>query len=135
LADLADETFIDFQRGWGNRTLADRVSLGAGIVRNIPLEAGDQATALGLVRNRLGVTLLPRIGTEEEEDVSVIDLEDADLDLPVAPAAPDDRPPSAAAAALIDSILHAVGRRTNHVALRSSPDPCPRRATGESARG
>ena len=32
----------------------------AGIVRDIPFEAADQDTALGLVRNGLGVALLPR---------------------------------------------------------------------------
>ena len=112
LDDLADETFIDFPHGWGNRALTDRAFAGAGIVRDIPFEVADQTTALGLVRNRLGVTLLPRAGSEED-GVSVVDVEDADLDLPVALATPSNRPPSAATTALIASILRAAGRSTN----------------------
>jgi DNA-binding transcriptional LysR family regulator len=111
LEELADETFIDFPRGWGNRTLTDRAFAAAGIVRNVPFEAADQDTALGLVRNGLGVTLLPRAGSEEE-GICVIDVEGADLDLPIALAMPSDRRPSAATAALLDSILRATGRRS-----------------------
>jgi DNA-binding transcriptional LysR family regulator len=107
--DLADETFVDFPHGWGNRALTDRAFAGAGIVRSIPFEAADQTTALGLVRNGLGVTLLPRIGSEED-GVSVVDIDDADLDLPVALATSSDRRPSAATAALVASILRTVER-------------------------
>ncbi|GAA0460923.1 LysR family transcriptional regulator [Paractinoplanes deccanensis] len=110
LEELAGETFIDFPIGWGNRTLTDRAFAGAGIARNVPFEAADQDTALGLVRNGLGVALLPRSGSEEE-GLSVVDIEDADLDLPVAVAMPGDRRPSAATAALLTSILRAAGRR------------------------
>ncbi|MFB9849700.1 LysR family transcriptional regulator [Micromonospora andamanensis] len=109
LADLAEETFIDFPRGWGNRTMTDRAFAAAGIIRAIPFEAADQETALGLVRNGLGVTLLPRVGSQEE-GVSVIDVEDCDLDLPVAMATPLDRQPSAATSALLASIIRAAGR-------------------------
>ncbi|GIJ12288.1 hypothetical protein Van01_55020 [Micromonospora andamanensis] len=106
---LADETFIDFPVGWGSRTMTDRAFADVGIVRNIPFEAADQDTALGLVRNGLGVTLLPRAGNAED-GVSVFDVENADLDLPVAVALPSDRQPTAATAALLTSILRAVGR-------------------------
>jgi DNA-binding transcriptional LysR family regulator len=109
LADLADETFIDFPVGFGNRALTDRAFAGAGVVRDVPFEAADQETALGLVRNGLGVTLMPRQGSEEDE-LSVIEIEDADLDLPVAVAVPSDRQPSAATAALLARILRAAGR-------------------------
>lgn len=109
LADVAGETFIDFPHGWGNRMMTDRAFAGAGIVRNIPFEAADQETAVGLVRNGLGVTLLPRSGSEGD-DVRVIDVEDADLDLPIALALPGDRQPSAATAALLAAILRAAGR-------------------------
>jgi DNA-binding transcriptional LysR family regulator len=110
LEDLADETFVDFPPGWGNRTMTDRAFAGAGIVRNIPFEAADQETALGLVRNGLGVTLAPRSGDEDEEGIAVIDLAEESLRLPIAMATPSDRRPSAATAALLASILRAVGR-------------------------
>lgn len=114
LGDLADETFIDFPRGWGNRTLADRAFARVGIVRRIPFEAADQETALGLVRHRLGVTLLPRIGSEDD-DVAVIDVSDTDLDLTICLATPSDRPSSAATLALRDSILRSAGRKASSV--------------------
>ncbi|GIF45877.1 LysR family transcriptional regulator [Asanoa ferruginea] len=110
LEDLADETFIDSPPGWGNRAMTDRAFAGAGIVRSVPFEAADQDTSLGLVRNGLGVALLPRVGSEHE-DVAIIDVEDADLDLPIAVATPTDRQPSAATSALLASILKAAGRR------------------------
>ncbi|MEU4690456.1 LysR family transcriptional regulator [Actinoplanes sp. NPDC023714] len=113
LEEIADETFIDFPRGWGNRTMTDRAFAAAGIVRNVPFEAADQDTALGLVRNGLGVSLLPRAGSEEE-GISVIDIEQADLTLPVAVALPSERQPSAATAALLASILRTVGRPANN---------------------
>ncbi|MDH2426880.1 LysR family transcriptional regulator [Sphaerisporangium sp. TRM90804] len=109
LEDLAEETFIECPRGWGNRALTDRAFAGAGIVRNIPFEAADQTTALGLVRNGLGVTFLPRTGSEED-GVSVIDVDGADLDLPVALATSSERRPSAATSALVAGILRAAGR-------------------------
>ena len=120
MADLADETFIDFPHGWGNRALTDRAFAEAGIVRHVPFEAADAETALGLVRNRLGVTLLPRTGSEQD-GVSVIDIQDADLSLPVALATPSDRAPSAATTALIAAIVRAAAK---------TPQPAP---NGDSA--
>jgi DNA-binding transcriptional LysR family regulator len=109
LDELAGEAFIDFPRGWGSRALVDRAFAMAGIARDVPFEAADQSSALGLVRNGLGVTFLPRAGSENE-DLRVIDVRDADLDLRVALAVSHERPPTAAATALIDAILRAAGR-------------------------
>ncbi|MFG1914315.1 LysR family transcriptional regulator [Micromonospora sp. NPDC048898] len=109
LDDLADETFVDFPVGWGNRILADRAFASAGIVRNIPFEAADADTALGLVRNGLGVALLSRTGIESD-GVSIINIVDADLDLPVSVAAPNDRQLSPAASALLATILRTASR-------------------------
>ncbi|WP_203700974.1 LysR family transcriptional regulator [Asanoa iriomotensis] len=106
LADLEHETFVDFPQGWGSRTLVDRAFARAGIVRDVPFEASDQAGALGLVRNNLGVAFLPRTGSESA-DTSVIEVAGAALDLSVGLATPADRPPSPATAALIDAILDA----------------------------
>jgi DNA-binding transcriptional LysR family regulator len=117
LEDLADETFVDFPLGWGNRTMTDRAFAAAGIVRNIPFEAADQETALGLVRNGLGVTLAPRAGNEDDAGISVIDLADTSLRLPIAMATSADRPPSAATTALLSGILRAAGRRQEAAAL------------------
>jgi len=109
LEDLSDETFIDFPRGWGSRTLIDRAFAAAGIVRDVPFEAADQGSALGLVRNGLGVTFLPRAGSEGE-GVSVVDVADADLDLRVGLAVSQHGEPSAATSALADAIVRAAAR-------------------------
>jgi DNA-binding transcriptional LysR family regulator len=114
LEEIADETFIDFPHGWGNRTMNDRRFAAAGIVRNVPFEAADQETALGLVRNGLGVALLPAAGSEDD-GVAVIEVESADLNLPVTVAMPADREPSAATAALLARILRTVGRAPSQI--------------------
>lgn len=59
--------------------------------------------------------MLPRPGSEED-GVSVIDVEDADLEIAVALATPSDRPPSAATTALIASILRAARHPANRAA-------------------
>ncbi|MFI5845546.1 LysR family transcriptional regulator [Catenuloplanes sp. NPDC051500] len=122
LADLADETFVDFPPGWGNRTMTDRAFAAAGIVRNIPFEAADQETALGLVRNGLGVTLAPRAGNEDDEGISVIDIADAGISLPIAMATAAGRDLAAAPAALLAGILRAASRQQ---AAQRQPDGQP----------
>ena len=109
LEDLTDENFIDFPRGWGNRVMVDRAFATAGLDRNVPFEAADQMTALGLVRNGLGVTFLPRLGSEED-GICVIDVQGADLALPIALATPADIEPTAATTALAAQIIRAARR-------------------------
>ncbi|SNT54327.1 LysR substrate binding domain-containing protein [Asanoa hainanensis] len=111
LADLAHETFVDFPVGWGIRTLVDRAFALAGVVRDVPFEAADQASALALVRNNLGVAFLPREGSETPE-TAVVDVTGVDLDLSVALATPADRSPSPVTAALVHAILAAAGDAT-----------------------
>ncbi len=103
LDDLANETFVDYPLDWGNRTLVDRAFARAGLDRDVQFEAADQAGALALVRNNLGVAFLPRAGSETD-DTAVIDVAGVDLDLPIALATPADRPPSPATRALIEAI-------------------------------
>ncbi|MDG4825411.1 LysR family transcriptional regulator [Asanoa sp. WMMD1127] len=110
LADLKNETFVDFPRGWGNREMIDRAFAAGGLSRDVPFEAADPEGALALVRNGLGVAFLPRSCVGDGEHVAVVDVAGADLDLPIALATPADRPPSRATAALIDALLAAAGR-------------------------
>jgi DNA-binding transcriptional LysR family regulator len=110
LEDLAGERFVDFPDSWGNRVMTNRAFAGAGIVRDVPFEAADLDSAIGLVRNGLGVTFLPRPGSEVE-GVCVVDVEDADLNLPIALAVSHERQPTRATAAMVAAILRAVGRR------------------------
>ncbi|MFD4255160.1 LysR family transcriptional regulator [Amycolatopsis thermoflava] len=59
LADLAEESFVDFPVGWGNRTLVDRAFAGAGLSRQVPLEVSDYGTARALICQGLGIGFLP----------------------------------------------------------------------------
>ncbi|MFJ8814480.1 LysR family transcriptional regulator [Amycolatopsis thermoflava] len=59
LADLAEESFVDFPAGWGNRTLVDRAFAGAGLSRQVPLEVSDYGTARALICQGLGIGFLP----------------------------------------------------------------------------
>jgi DNA-binding transcriptional LysR family regulator len=115
LHDLRHEKFVDFPLGWGIRSMLDRAFAAAGIVRDSLYEATDQAMAVALVRNGLGVTFLPWFGYAEP-GTSFIEAADTDLDMPMALAAPADRKPTAATSALIDSIVktarHAARPRT-----------------------
>ena len=59
LRRLADEPFIDFPPGWGNRAVVDRAFAAAGLDRQVPFEAADFAAAAGLVQAGLGIAFLP----------------------------------------------------------------------------
>jgi DNA-binding transcriptional LysR family regulator len=59
-AELRDERFVDFQRDWGTRDLADRVLTDAGIDRRVALEVTDVHSLLDLVTFGLGVAIVPR---------------------------------------------------------------------------
>ncbi|WP_218221575.1 LysR family transcriptional regulator [Nesterenkonia sp. Act20] len=106
LEELSGETFVDFPLGWGNRSMVDRAFAELGLAREVPFEAADQATALGLIRHGLGVAFLPRAGSEHE-DLAVLEVEGPPLLLPISLATPRQRPPTAATAALIQSIVRA----------------------------
>ncbi|NIH88476.1 LysR family transcriptional regulator [Amycolatopsis granulosa] len=59
LADLADESFVDFPVGWGNRTVVDRAFTEAGLTRQVALEVSDYDTARALIAQGLGVGFVP----------------------------------------------------------------------------
>jgi DNA-binding transcriptional LysR family regulator len=98
LQRLAEASFVDFPPGWAVRTVVDRAFAQSGLARRVTIEVGDVATCLQLLRQGLGVAMLPP---------SLLPTEDRDLcSRPVRPsmswhvvmASPADRPaPSAAA--------------------------------------
>lgn len=59
LAELANETVIRFAAGWGIRRQTDDALATVGVAPEAPYEVADYDTAAGLVRNRLGITLMP----------------------------------------------------------------------------
>ena len=104
IADLADEPFVDFPIGYGNRTVVDRAFAVAGVERQVSLEVVDLTTGAGFVRHGLGVAILPRFAVPDESDLVVLPVADADLDWPLGVATSAVRPPSAAARALLGMI-------------------------------
>ncbi|PRY30242.1 LysR family transcriptional regulator [Pseudosporangium ferrugineum] len=104
VADLADEPFVDFPAGYGNRTVVDRAFAAAGVGRQVALEVGDITTGASFVAHGLGVAILPRFAVPEGLDVVVRPIADADLDWPLGVATSAVRAPGAAARALLAMI-------------------------------
>ncbi|MEV6701721.1 LysR family transcriptional regulator [Streptomyces sp. NPDC051453] len=102
LADLADEQFIDFPVGYGNRDLIDRAFATTGIERRVALEVTDISAASAFVRHRLGIAFLPEFAAPPDEaGVRVLNLLDAPLRFDLHVATASARRPSAALEALL----------------------------------
>lgn len=59
LSEIADESFIDFPEGWGNRTLVDAAFSASGLSRVVRAEVISFDIALAMMRQNLGVAFLP----------------------------------------------------------------------------
>lgn len=59
VAEIADRPFIDFPRGWGNRSVTEELFAHHGLRRRIAVEVPDVYTALALVRVGAGVAFIP----------------------------------------------------------------------------
>src|SRR5690606_23468407 len=59
LAELSDETFVDFPEGRSGRIPTDAAFAAAGLHREVRFEASGPEVILDLVRQGLAVTLLP----------------------------------------------------------------------------
>jgi DNA-binding transcriptional LysR family regulator len=60
LADLAEESFVDFELGWTSRQLVDQAFASAGVQRRTVFEVSDLDTMTALVARGLGLALVPR---------------------------------------------------------------------------
>ncbi|WP_240323224.1 LysR family transcriptional regulator [Amycolatopsis ruanii] len=103
LAELAEESFVDFPAGWGNRTLVDRAFAGAGLSRQVPLEVPDYVTARALICQGLGVGFLPAGAAGEMTGVVEVPLAEP-LRWSVSVIHSAARPLSPAAAALLREV-------------------------------
>ncbi|WP_427007836.1 LysR family transcriptional regulator [Pseudarthrobacter sp. H2] len=65
LSEIADEPFIDFPEGWGNRSTVDGAFTAAGLNRTVHAEVVSFGMALELVRQDLGVAFLPESALPE----------------------------------------------------------------------
>ena len=105
LEELADETFVDFPPGWGNRTVSDRAFAAAGLDRQVPFEVADYGSAAALVRYGLGVAFMPVSAAREYPDLQIVELARPDLTWRLSVATPTARRPSAAARAFLAELI------------------------------
>jgi DNA-binding transcriptional LysR family regulator len=105
IAELADESFIDFPLGYGNRAVTDRAFTSAGISRHVAIEITDIAAGTDFIRQGLGVALLPRAVITPDEELMAVRITGADLDWPISLAMPSERTPGAAAAAFAELVV------------------------------
>lgn len=107
LARLAQEEFVDFPPGYGNRMVVDRAFAAAGLDRRVTLEVADIATGSSFVRHGLGVAFLPRFvapAERDDPDLRVLTVRDASLTWSLSVATSATRRPSAAVRALLDLV-------------------------------
>ncbi|MFC4949076.1 LysR family transcriptional regulator [Pseudonocardia sp. GCM10023141] len=71
-ADLAEETFVDFQADWSVRRLNDLAAARAGIDRRVALEVNDVHSLLDLVGHDLGVAVVPRPIAEKDKAAHLV---------------------------------------------------------------
>jgi DNA-binding transcriptional LysR family regulator len=110
LRRLADETFVDFPPGWGNRTVVDRAFAAAGLDRQVPFEVADYGSAAGLVRHALGITFLPASVAAGLTDLCRIEIADHTLTWGLSLATPAARRlPAAARAFLAEFVPEGAG--------------------------
>ena len=111
LERLAEEPFIDFPPGWGNRAVVDRAFAAAGLDRLIPFEVAGFGAAADLVRNGLGIAFLPALEAARMSDLTAVELDEPALTWRVSAAAPARRRMPAAARAFLDELLRAAPER------------------------
>ena len=104
LAELAEEDFVDFPPGWGNRIVADRAFAAAGLDRRVPFEVTEFISAAGLVRNGLAIAFIPQSATDLT-GLAVIGLEGSALTWRISVATPTARRLSAAARAFVAELV------------------------------
>ncbi len=110
LDELADETFVDFPPGWGNRTVSDRAFAAAGVDRQVPFEVADYASAAALVRYGLGVAFMPVSAARDFPGVHLVELASPRLTWRLSVATPTARRLSAAARAFLAGLTPAADR-------------------------
>jgi DNA-binding transcriptional LysR family regulator len=101
IADLADEAFVDFPSGYGNRIVVDRAFAAAGIHRTVAIEVIDITGGAAFVRQGLGLAIMPPYAVPDRTGLILKRLTGADLDWPLGVVTSALRPPSAAARALL----------------------------------
>jgi DNA-binding transcriptional LysR family regulator len=99
ISELADESFVDFPLGYGNRAVTDQAFAAAGLDRHVTIEITDITAGTDFVRHGLGVALLPRVVLVPDDELAMVRVTGADLDWPISLATAAGRAPGAAAQA------------------------------------
>jgi DNA-binding transcriptional LysR family regulator len=107
VAELAQETVVRFAAGWGTRRQADDAMAAAGVTPDAPYEVADYDTAAGLVRNRLGITLMPATPAAHYPDLRAIPVT-PEVTWALSLATSSQLPASPAATALAETLLEGV---------------------------
>jgi DNA-binding transcriptional LysR family regulator len=101
VAELRDETFVDFHRDWTIRRIADRILAAAGIERVPSIVVNDVPFLLGFVEHGLGVALVPRVVSRFPAQVRYVALRPRQPQWRLVAAFAGDRPSGAAARAFV----------------------------------
>jgi DNA-binding transcriptional LysR family regulator len=109
LEEIADDAFIDFTPGWGNRAVVDRAFAAAGLDRQVPFEVADFASAAALVRNGLGIAFLPASVLAATPELPAIEVAGPPLNWRISVATPAHRRVSAASRAFVAELLGPAG--------------------------
>lgn len=75
LGELAGESFVDFNTGWGTRDVVDRTLAAAGVDRRVGVEVNDVHSLLDFVGFGLGVALVPQSFSLKTELVRFVGLD------------------------------------------------------------
>ncbi|MEV6368414.1 LysR family transcriptional regulator [Micromonospora musae] len=104
LADLAEESFIDYPVGYANRTTNDLAFGAAGLERHIAMEVADVTVAAEFVRHGLGVAILPVRNVPPGPEVKALPVTDQSLEWALHAATATGRRVSAAASSLLGMV-------------------------------
>jgi DNA-binding transcriptional LysR family regulator len=132
LGHLAEEPFIDFPPGWGNRAVVDRAFAAAGRERQVLFEVVGFSAAADLVRNGLGIAFLPASEAARTSDLAAVELSEPALIWRVSVAAPAHRRMPTAAQAFLDELLRDAPRRLTE---NQNLDSAPREPSGRPTSG
>lgn len=102
LADLADESFVDNPRGFGNRVALDRAFDAIGAPRRVIVEVADLRAVPAYVAAGLGIAVVPDLRLLS--GVRTIPVDEPGLVWPLTIATRGERPPGPAARLLLDLI-------------------------------
>jgi DNA-binding transcriptional LysR family regulator len=110
---LADETFVDFPQGWGNRVFIDSLFDADKSPRTVAVEVNDVATALALVSSGLGIAFVPEQFLGYQKELVAVDLLHPPATRTFGLAIAEHRPMSGATKALRNAIANQAHQQQN----------------------